>query len=305
MALGDPASNISTSLFFACSVASRSASLALRPSSCSRAGNWSLVSRSNRASSSARVDTSGSGMAAGGCGSADGVAAGAEAGWLAWFLPNSTPKGLLLWAIEDGPMQSATNNKSSTRPANAKHTARGDMPELSPGRRAVEESRDMLLPHYRLCSGSRLKSLVDGRTPLLATQLIQHGLHLGERVLIASAARTFNASPQHRLRFVAAFSAGKGLGGHKISVGVVRMGCEQKLKLGERGLGLAGARILQPKRIAGKGIIGIGFENLFQHRHAAGVRHDSFSYFRSHDTGAREVPAPQREAVPRCITIGV
>ena len=51
------------------------------------------------------------------------------------------------------------------------------------------------------------------------------------------------------------------------------MGGEQALKLGESGVGFAGARILQSQRIAREGVVGIGIENFFQRRHAAFVGH--------------------------------
>src|SRR5271166_3601796 len=119
-ALGEAASNFSTSFCLACNEESRSSSLALMASSCSRVGSWPLTSRSRRIKSSARFETSGKGMAVGGCASAGGTGAGAL--WLvwAWLLPSSAPMGLALWATEDGLIHNATRKGSSAQTARAK-----------------------------------------------------------------------------------------------------------------------------------------------------------------------------------------
>src|SRR5271165_1072870 len=119
-ALGEAASNFSTSLCLVCNEESRSSSLAFRLSSCSRVGSWLLTSRRRRIKSSARVETSGNGMAVGGSASAGG------AGCLGCAGPcfSSAPIGLTLWATEDGLMQSVTSKRSSKQKVGAECATR-------------------------------------------------------------------------------------------------------------------------------------------------------------------------------------
>src|SRR5271167_171147 len=143
-ALGEAASNFSTSLCLACNMESRSSSLALKLSSCSCVGSSLLTSRRRRPRSSARIETSGNGMAVGGCASAG----GAGAVWLgcAWLLPSSAPIGLTLWATEDGLTQNATSKRKSTRTEGEKCTTRQPLPEPSPGGRADGKDNSMRSP---------------------------------------------------------------------------------------------------------------------------------------------------------------
>src|SRR5271165_3120397 len=137
----------------------------------------------------------------------------------------------------------------------------------------------MLLPHYRLWNGSQLKWLwlMARGSSLCTAQLVQHGFHFRKGVLVASAAGAVDALLQHSFRFILSFGACERLRRHEVSVRVIRMGGEQKLKLGECGVGFASARIFQPKRITCKGIIRISVEDLFQRRHAVFVGHGAGS----------------------------
>ncbi len=78
-------------------------------------------------------------------------------------------------------------------------------------------------------------------------QLVEHGFHLRQGVLIAGAARAFDALPQLRLRFFFTLGASQSLCCHEVSIGVVGMGREQALELGERRVGIPEPEYSNPK----------------------------------------------------------
>src|ERR1039458_2706511 len=82
---------------------------------------------------------------------------------------------------------------------------------------------------------------------------------------------------QQRLSFFFALRAREGLRRHEVSVGVVGMGREQVLELAECSVGLARARVLQPKGVTRKSIVGVCVQYLFQRRHAGFVGHYAIS----------------------------
>src|SRR5260370_10864279 len=99
---------------------------------------------------------------------------------------------------------------------------------------------------------------------------------------------------EHFLGFGGPAGAFQGLGGHKVSVGVVRMQLQQFGKLFERRLDLAKFGIFHRQAIASERVTRLLFEELGQHGKAIGVTH---SQKNSTQSQARELrfeawPAP-------------
>jgi len=98
----------------------------------------------------------------------------------------------------------------------------------------------------------------------LPVQLVQHGLHFAHRVAVAAALGAGNAALQPGDCLRDAASRGQRLRGHKVARGVLWIVGRKRIEFRERGIGLAGTGQLHRQPVAGKAVLGVEFQNLFE-----------------------------------------
>ena len=102
------------------------------------------------------------------------------------------------------------------------------------------------------------------RTVRNLAQIRKQGFHFGAGVLIAEANGSLNALGENGFGVFRAIVLGEGLGVHLVSGNIVRIGLQERAKVGFRGGEIAGIHAFQCEAIESEGVVGIAGEEFFQ-----------------------------------------